>query len=117
MRRRNDASQPYRLGSRSVPRRPSFNFAELVSPHRHPRKGNPAHPYTESGNAFLVLLYNSAPLPSLRKRRFGVAFCDGAPKGTILELFWGSFVKFATVWLSSGIETLEVASPSTALFR
>jgi hypothetical protein len=34
-RRRNDASQPYRFGSRSVPRRPfPFNFAELVSPRK-----------------------------------------------------------------------------------
>jgi hypothetical protein len=92
MRRRNDASQPYRLGSRSVPRRPSFNFAELVSPHRHPRKRNPAHPHTESGNPFLVLLYNSAPVPSLRKSRFDVAFDDGAPKGTIFRTFLGEFV-------------------------
>jgi hypothetical protein len=91
MRRRNDASQPYRLGSRSVPRRPSFNFAELVSPHRHPRKRNAAHPYTESGNPFLVLLYNSAPLPSLREpiRR---GFLRWHAQGDNFRTFLGEFV-------------------------
>ena len=63
-RRRNDASQPYRFGSRSVPRRPSpFDFAELVSPHPHTLKRNWPHPYIESCNHFCVLMY--APHPSV----------------------------------------------------
>src|SRR5712672_619550 len=56
--RRNDASQPYRFGSRSLPRRSfSFDFAELVSPHTHTLRGLSAHPYIESGNRFSVLMY------------------------------------------------------------
>src|SRR5712664_3846014 len=56
--RRNDASQPYRFGSRSVPRRSfSFDFAELVSPHTHSLRGLSSHPYIESGNRFSVLMY------------------------------------------------------------
>jgi hypothetical protein len=58
--RRNDASQPYRFGSRSVPRRPfSFDFAELVSPHVHTRKRKEWQPYEESGNRFSVLMYTT----------------------------------------------------------
>ena len=62
-RRRNDASQPYRFGSRSVPRRPSpFDFAELVSPHPHTLKGKPPHPYIESCNRFSLLVYDPRSL-------------------------------------------------------
>src|SRR5713226_9692865 len=60
--RENDASQPYRFGSRSVPRRPlSFDFAELVSPHVHTLKRKKLHPYIESGNRFCLLMYAARP--------------------------------------------------------
>src|SRR5712664_3519513 len=61
----NDASQPYRFGSRSVPRRPlSFDFAELDSPHAHTLKRKRLHPYIESGNRFCLLMY--APRPPVK---------------------------------------------------
>src|SRR5882757_11337146 len=65
--RRNDASQPYRFGSRSVPRRSfSFDFAELVSPHTHTLRGPSAHPYIESGNRFSVLMYRPRVLTQVQ---------------------------------------------------
>src|SRR5713101_3882439 len=91
--RRNDASQPYRFGSRSVPRRSfSFDFAELVSPHTHTLRRLSAHPYIESGNRFSVLMYrprvSRRPQPrctgqtQLLTREAGVARGTGAPGGT-----------------------------------
>src|SRR3954469_22171794 len=77
-RRRNDASQPYRFGSRSVPRRPSpFNFAELVSPHTHTRKLPLSHPYNESGNRQSDFLYFPRKREKLRDGTvFGSAVGD-----------------------------------------
>jgi hypothetical protein len=73
--RRNHASQPYRFGSRSVPRGPfSFNFAELVSPHVHTLKQHEPHPYIESGNRFPLLVYRT-PGFEARKLLFSESCC------------------------------------------
>jgi len=67
--RRNDASQPYRFGSRSVPRRSfSFDFAELVSPHVHTLRRKPRHPYIEFCNRFPVLMYGPLPPFEFQKK-------------------------------------------------
>src|ERR1700730_1436679 len=67
--RRNHASQPYRFGSRSVPRAPfSFNFAELVSPHVHTLRQHKPHPYIESSNRFSLLMYRTPGGRRPRKR-------------------------------------------------